>query len=128
MFCGIDVIEVERIKDAILASSDFKTKVFTKKEIEDIDKCAEKIKYQRYAGRFAAKEAVYKAISQILVENNLSIEFNQIEVENVGNLKRRPKVNILNVEIDEILKDYTIDISITHIEKIASASSIVSKK
>lgn len=128
MYCGIDIIEVERVKDAILNTKGFKERIFSKKEIEDIENAVDKVKYQRYAGRFAAKEAVYKAISKILIENNKNIEFNEIEVENVEKLKRRPKVNILNVEINEILKEYEIDISISHIENIASAECVISRK
>ena len=127
MYCGIDIIEVERVKDAILNTKGFKERIFSKKEIEDIEKSADKVKYERYAGRFAAKEAIYKAISKILIQNRKTIEFNEIEVENVKNLKRRPKVNILNVEIDKILKDYTIDVSISHVESVATAQCVVDK-
>ncbi len=128
MYCGIDIIEVDRIKKAVVEDKGFKERVFSKKEIADIDKCAEKVRYQRYAGRFAAKEAIYKAISKILIENNMTIEFNEIEVENVEKLKRRPKLNILNSEINKVLKDYSIDISISHIEKMASAQCVVEKR
>ena len=128
MYCGIDVIEVERIKDAILNTSKFKESIFTNQEIEEIEKCADKIKYQRYAGRFAAKEAVFKAICEALILNNLTINLNEIEIINIENLKRKPKVNFLNENVKELIKDYNIDVSITHIESIAQAICIVNKK
>lgn len=127
MYCGIDIIEVERIKEAINRTEKFKENIFSKLEIEDIEKCSEKVKYERYAGRFAAKEAVFKAISKIVTENGLIIELGQIEIVNVEDLKRRPKVNILNKEVDILLKDYNIDVSITHIELVASAECVVTK-
>lgn len=61
VYCGTDIIEVERIKKAILENDRFKTNIFSKAEIEDIEKSSnEDIRYQRYAGRFASKEAIYK--------------------------------------------------------------------
>ena len=64
--CGTDIIEINRIKEAIENLGDkFINRVFTEKEIKY---CEEKnvMKYQHYAARFAAKEAVFKAISKKL--------------------------------------------------------------
>lgn len=127
MHCGIDVIEVERIKMAIEKSEKFKNNIFTKTEIEEIDKCSAKLKYQRYAGRFAAKEAVFKAISKVLCENNLTLELGKIEIINEKNLKNRPKVNIIDDSVNKALSDYDIDVSITHIESLAMAEAIMYK-
>lgn len=128
MYCGTDIIEVSRIKDAIIQNEKFKYKLFTEREINDIEKTKNDSKYQRYAGRFAAKEAVYKAISNILTDNSLTIEFKDIEIENIIDLKRRPRVNILNSEVNELIRKYDIDISISHIETNAIAMCIVSLK
>jgi holo-[acyl-carrier protein] synthase len=59
MYCGTDIIEVERVKDAIEENDNFKYKVFTEREIQNIDKIKNDIKYQRCAGRYAAKVAIY---------------------------------------------------------------------
>lgn len=58
---GIDIIEIARIKKSIENFGDkFLNKVFTDEEIKY---CSSKFnKYQHYAARFAAKEAVYKAL------------------------------------------------------------------
>ena len=56
---GTDIIEISRIKNAINNTALFKSKVYTKKEIEYIEK--KRNPYASYAGRFAAKEAVSKA-------------------------------------------------------------------
>ena len=62
MNIGTDVIEVSRIKDAIEKSGQpFLDRVFT---VNEQIYCESKrfAKYQHYAGRFAAKEAIFKAI------------------------------------------------------------------
>jgi len=128
MYCGTDIIEVSRIKDAIEKSDNFKYKIFTEKEIQDIDKISNDTKYQRYAGRFAAKESVYKAMSKLLIDNEMTIEFKDIEIENVDDLKRRPKVNILVSDINKLMADYTIDISISHVKENAIAMCTVCLK
>ncbi len=59
---GIDIIEIDRIKDSIIKfGENFLCKIYTKKEI---DYCNSKSNsYQHFAARFAAKEAVYKALA-----------------------------------------------------------------
>lgn len=128
MYCGVDIIEVSRIESSITENENFKYKIFSKNEIEDIDYIKSKVKFQRYAGRFAAKEAVYKAISKILIQNNLTINFNEIEILNDMNFNRRPVVNILNNTVNKLLSNYEIDISISHIEENATAMCIISDK
>ncbi len=59
MEIGVDIVSVDRIKKAILKDG-FKEKIFTKKEIEYCE--LKKNKYESYAARFAAKEALSKAI------------------------------------------------------------------
>ena len=127
MFCGTDIIEVSRIKEAIETTKDFKYRVYTKNEIEDIDSIKSNMKYQRYAGRFAAKEAIFKALSKVLVENNITMDFLDVEIENTKQLKRRPKVVFLKKEIIELveMKKIDIDVSISHINENAVAIAIV---
>ena len=38
IYCGTDIIEVSRIQDAVENTKGFKENVYTKNEIEDIDK------------------------------------------------------------------------------------------
>lgn len=128
MYCGTDIIEVSRVKDAIEANYDFKYKVFTVNEIDDIDKINSVVMYQRYAGRFAAKEAVYKAISEILIKNKVNIDFKEIEILNDDLYKRRPKVNILNKKAEDVLNKYSIDVSISHVKDNAIAVCVVNEE
>ena len=116
-YTGIDIIEVERIKKNIEEKKEkFLTRIYTQKEIEYCES-RKANKYQSYAARFAAKEAVFKAISPIL-SNKYEISWKDIEVTN--NENGRPIVNINN----NICKNYKIDISISHTATTAIASVI----
>lgn len=115
---GIDIIEIERVKQSIEETDGkFCERVYTEKEIEYCE--SKKIqKYQHYAARFAAKEAVLKAISQLL-ESKFDIGWKEIEILNDED--GRPYVNILKqgLNIDNI------DISISHCKTYAVASVVV---
>ena len=114
---GIDIIEIERVKESIDSTDGrFCERVYTKKEIEYCEsKKAQK--YQHYAARFAAKEAVLKAISQLL-ENKFDIEWKEIEILN--DESGRPYVNILKKGLE--IKD--IDLSISHCKTYAVANVV----
>lgn len=121
---GIDVIEVERIKENIEKHGKaFLNRVFTEKEIQY---CEDRNvqKFQSYAGRFAAKEAVFKAVSAFL-DNKFDIEWKDIEVVNDNN--GRPFINLKDELISKLGENlnYNLDISISHIKEIAVASVIL---
>jgi len=114
---GTDIIEVKRIQDLIETYGEtFLNKVYTKAEIAYCETKGQ-AKYQHYAARFAAKEAVYKATSK---DSPKAIEWKQIEVQNEEN--GRPKIN------EEKLAPYKIDISLSHLKEYALASAIAIKK
>tara|TARA_B100002052_G_scaffold299159_1_gene335777 strand:+ start:1394 stop:1759 length:366 start_codon:yes stop_codon:yes gene_type:complete len=115
---GTDIIEVERIKDLIKDKGDnFLKKIYTKNEIEY---CESKgiNKYQHYAGRFAAKEAIKKAFGVYNINS-----FNKIEI--INKIDGTPKVNLLSN--NDILKNHKILISISHIKSFATANALVYK-
>lgn len=63
---GVDIIEIRRIQKAIERwGKDFLEHVFTNEEIAAAQKY--KFPYPHYAGRFAAKEAVFKALGDAQV-------------------------------------------------------------
>ena len=93
---GIDIIEIERVKESIESTDGkFCERVYTRNEIEYCESKRTQ-KYQHYAARFAAKEAVLKAISELL-ENKFDIEWKEIEILNDEN--GRPFVNILKKDL-----------------------------
>lgn len=128
IYCGIDIIEVDRIKAAIENTSGFKEKIFTKEEIKIIERIGNlNNKYQRYAGKFAAKEAIYKAMSKLLIENEVVMKFNNVEIFNVEELRNRPRVRFLDEKLKKICEVHKIeiDVSISHINTNATAMAVV---
>ena len=64
---GVDLAEVDRIQAAIehpRIGRRFRDRVFTEKEIAYCEKKKLRGRYESYAGRFAAKEAVMKALGR----------------------------------------------------------------
>lgn len=117
--CGTDIIEVERIKSDIENIGDkFLRRVFTDKEIEYCESKKSQ-KYQSYAGRFAAKEAAFKAISKNLYDK-YSVCWKDFEV--INDKQGRPILNLLNVQTENI---ESIDISISHCKLYAVANVTV---
>ena len=116
---GIDIIEVSRVKEAIEEQNNkFLSKIYTEKEIEYCSNTG-KMEYQHFAARVAAKEAVFKAISEFIKDNENEY-WRKIEVLNDNN--GRPKINLgikLSKDID------SIDISISHIKELAIANVVV---
>ncbi len=117
--CGTDIIEVDRVRTSIEnVGEKFLKKVFTDNEIRYCESKKTQ-KYQHYAGRFAAKEAVFKAISRQL-EDKYSVCWKDIEVENDS--QGRPSVNLFNVDMKKI---ENIDISISHCKLYATANVVI---
>ena len=114
---GTDIIEVERIKNAIENNEKFVETVFTEKEIQYCE--SKKItKYEHYSARFAAKEAIFKAISNYL-NDKYSISWKNVEIQNDEN--GRPYINFIDIDI----KIKNVDISLSHIKDYAIASAVV---
>lgn len=123
---GIDIIEVERIKEAIEEMADkFLNKIYTEQEIEYCNK-SKSMKYQHFAARFAVKEAVFKAISDC---DNLDKEDLWKSIEVINKESGKPIINVEKLKkkvgktADNIeLKD--VEISISHIKEYAVASAV----
>lgn len=114
--CGTDIIEIDRIKKSIEKYEEkFKENLYTEKEVEYCESRNVQ-KYQHYAARFAAKEAIFKAISKVL-PNNYSLK----DFEVLNDISGKPEV-FLKIKIDEI---ENIDISISHCKEYAVAMVVV---
>ena len=109
---GTDIIEISRVKKLIDSKEKNALKsIFTLREIEYCE--ARKVsKYQSYAARFAAKEAIYKALSDFVPKNYKFIDF-----EVVNNEKGKPEV-CLGFEISGL---ESIEISLSHCKEYAVA-------
>ena len=118
---GIDIIEVSRVEDAINNLGDnFLNKIFTENEIAY---CNKSKKMKHFAARFAAKEAVFKALSNEIKSRD-DLVWKQIEV--ISEKSGRPKVNIDLLKTLNISKNIeSIDISLSHIAEFAVASVVV---
>ena len=112
---GIDIIEVERVKEKINRNAGFRETVFSVKEIEYCE--SKKNKFEHYAARFAAKEAFLKAIGTGWTSE---IAFNEIEVLNEENGK--PEL-FLRTRID--LQHNKLFLSLSHLNSIATAIVII---
>lgn len=116
---GIDIIEVNRIQEAIERQGKiFLQKVFTDYEIAFCNQTG-KMKFQHYAARFAAKEAIYKAISSQL-PNKVEDIWTKIEIQNQEDGK--PIANLEKLELKNIA---SMDLSISHLKEYAVASFTV---
>ena len=123
---GIDIIEVDRIKKSIEELGDsFLNRIYTKREIDYCNKSGV-MKYQHFAARFAAKEAIFKAISEF-IDGREDAMWKDIEVINLGSGK--PVINVdrvkSNIEktADNLMLE-SIDVSISHIKDYAVASVV----
>ncbi|MBR2786736.1 MAG: holo-ACP synthase [Clostridia bacterium] len=122
---GIDIVEVNRIrKDIEEFGNKFLNRIFTKEEIEYCE--GKKVqKFQSYAGRFAAKEAIFKAISAC-IHNKYDVEWKDIQITNDKN--GRPVVKIYGKLKEVLTVNCEIDVSISHINETAVASAVVELK
>ena len=117
--CGTDIIEISRIQKSIEKSGEkFLNLIYTPLEIEY---CESKkyAKYTHYAGRFAAKEAIYKAVSALL-NDRFGISWKNAQVLNDEN--GNPYVEFIDTNLVQIKN---IDISISHCKEYAIAMAII---
>lgn len=108
---GIDIIEVKRIKRVIETNKGFLKRVFSEKEIFYCEGKANK--YQHYAVRFAAKEAILKAIG------SKGIALKDISIKNLNNGKPEP---VLTGKLKGIEKN--IVVSLSHCREYAVAQAL----
>ncbi|BDR68255.1 holo-[acyl-carrier-protein] synthase [Clostridium tetani] len=116
---GIDIIEIIRIKNAIERNSRFMKRVFTEKEIKYFEKI--NFRHESIAGRFAAKEAIVKALGTGF--RNMKITDIEVINDKVG----KPLVELKGGALEKIkvYKDVKIHLSISHNRDNAIAYSII---
>lgn len=110
---GIDMVKIEKMQSAITKwGDDFIKRVFNQEELTNISQG--KMYYQRLAARFAAKEAIIKAISK-----KQTLALKDILILNKDNGAPYCKFKV----------DLGVDIflSITHLEDYAAACAVAQK-
>lgn len=119
--CGTDIIEVARIREAIEnLGPQFLNKIYTPFEIEYC-KSKKNMQFQHFAARFAAKEAIFKAITPML-KSKYEITWTDVEIFNSED--GRPNVRFISNKPKEIEQ---IDISLSHIKDYAIANCVCQK-
>lgn len=112
---GVDITEVNRLRKAIEKwGKEFLHRVFTAEELENAKERGSL--YQHLAGRFAAKEAVFKALG----DSGLSWKDVQILNDHEG----KPCCRILNGKARKV----DVHISISHVKNYAVANAIITSK
>lgn len=120
---GIDIIEIDRIKQTIQKYSDrFEQKVFTKKEVDYCHSQANPAKH--FAARFSVKEAVLKCFGTGMTGGIL---WKDIEVEKCETGQPVLKLYGKGEKLFSQLKLKHIHISISHDTKYAVAHAIAEK-
>ncbi len=118
---GIDIVEVERITKDIKRYGDrFVKRILGPGELSLYEKRYDKEQF--ISGRFAAKEAVIKALGQYLKDKP---PFNEIQIlnDNTG----QPKLHI-SKEITKKIGQAICLISITHEKKYAAAVAVFTEE
>ncbi|HUJ41822.1 MAG TPA: holo-ACP synthase [Candidatus Acidoferrales bacterium] len=117
---GIDIAEIHRIETAIRKHGDhFLHRLFTPAEIEYCE--SYRNRYERYAGRFAAKEAAMKALG---TGWRRGVRWKDIEVTREPGGKPALRLAGSAAEIASQLGVRHIAVSITHAADLAQAQVI----
>ncbi|MEK7818484.1 MAG: holo-ACP synthase [Bacteroidota bacterium] len=118
---GVDIIEIDRIKVSIETyGKSFIDKFFTANEIEYCSKKANP--FQHFAARFAAKEAVSKALS-----TGWSGEFRWHDFEVTNDKLGKPYFTIYGA-LKLSLENCNIQLSLSHSDKTVVAFVVIEEK
>lgn len=114
---GVDITEVSRLRQAVEKwGEEFLKRIFTETELKNAKSRISSSLYQHLAGRFAAKEAVFKALGDP--------KLNWKEVQVINDKEGKPICQVLNKKGNRI----DVHISISHVKSYAVASAVVTEK
>jgi len=127
---GVDITEVARLRQAVEKwGKDFLNRIFTQEELENaktrvrsssftksLQSKDERSLYQHFAGRFAAKEAVFKALGDA--------KLNWKDVQILNDKEGKPCCVILSSRGKKI----EVHVSISHVKNYAVANAIITQK
>jgi holo-[acyl-carrier protein] synthase len=113
---GVDLIEIARIRRALDRYPSFRERCFTEAERTYCDSRPNPA--ESYAGRFAGKEAVGKALG-------IGVRFTWREIEIVGRPKPSVRLSGRTARWAQRLGAGAIDLSMTHSRELAAAVCVV---
>ncbi len=116
MRVGVDLIEIARIRRALDRYPGFRERCFTEAERAYCDSRPNPA--ESYAGRFAAKEAVGKALG-------CGVRFTWREIEIVGRPKPGVRLSGWTKAWSERVRAGRIDLSMTHSRELAAAICVI---
>ena len=117
--CGVDVVDLSRFRQVVKrGGAAFLRRIFTERETA-YAKARPRTTLLHLAGRFAAKEAVMKAVSQLEPKRLLTMK--QIEVRN--DRLGRPHIMLHGQRANHL----KIHVSLSHVDTVAVASAIAIK-
>lgn len=123
--CGVDIVEISRIKQSFEKGNDkFRERIFTDGEIDYCEKKRNQ-KYESYAARFAAKEAVSKAFG-----TGFGKHLGWKDIEVVCDEAGSPYI-ALSEEGKKLLKQkggINISISLSHCREFAVSYAVIEMK
>lgn len=118
---GIDVVEIDRVQSSIDEFGDkFIQRIFTQAEQEYCQK--HKFPFKHYAARFAAKEAVSKALGTGIGKD---VAFTDIEVVKKESGEPEVVLHGAGAAFAQSNNIELIKISLTHAEHYAAANAVV---
>jgi holo-[acyl-carrier protein] synthase len=121
IFCGVDIIEIERIGHSIDQVEGFRDRVFTERETAYCEK-RKKAKYESYAARFAAKEAVMKALGTGMGDG---VGWKHIEIVNDEKGKPHAVLTSGAKERYDAMGAKSMDVSVSHCGEYAVAYAVI---
>ena len=117
---GIDLVDVKRIEDAVKKRKHFLERIYTQEEIKMNPRG--EFRFQELAGRFAAKEAFFKAIKSGW---RRGVTFSDVIVLNETSGAPYIKLEGRAKEIAQSLGVNKIFVSISHTEDLATGIVII---
>jgi holo-[acyl-carrier protein] synthase len=118
---GVDLCEVARIRASFERFSErFRNRIFTPLEIAYVERKANR--FERYAARFAAKEAGMKAIG---TGWKRGVTWHDFEVTNLPSGKPTLRFHGAAARVAEALKVRNVSLSMTHTAEMAMAQVIL---
>ncbi len=117
---GVDIVDVKRMKEALDAQGNaLMKKMFTEREVAYCK--SKKNSHEHFAARFAAKEAVSKAM-----KTGWSGKFRWKDVEVVNERSGEPRI-ILYGHVATILKKSSVHLSLSHTNTTVVAFVVIEK-